>query len=79
MGKERGSASQGAKSTGAGLKPLTPLCTKGYERLDTHVSPQGQGFIMVCNASHLPFVYFITVNVSSPERKTTFIGHQLFQ
>jgi len=35
MGKERGSASQGdKKKTGAGHKPLTPLCTKGYERLD---------------------------------------------
>jgi hypothetical protein len=36
-GEERESASQGAKSTGTGPKPLTPLCTKGYERLDIYL------------------------------------------
>jgi len=35
-------------------------------------------FIMDWNGNHLHFDYFITVNVSSPERKTTFICHQLF-
>jgi hypothetical protein len=27
----------GDKSTGAGHKPLTPLCTKGYERLNVYL------------------------------------------
>lgn len=69
------SASQGIKQLGHGTNYSTPFHTKGFERLRMYPCNKAE----VCSANHLPIDYFVTVNVSSPERETTFICHQLFQ